>query len=197
MTAEQAIAFVTFATVAAITPGPSNMMLTATGAVAGVARGMPCLLGVGAGMGLMMFVVGLGLGTVILLNPIVLGLLRWSGAAFLVWLAWRIGTVPYTDRAHDGKPVGFLGAFSFQWLNPKSWLVSLSATSTYFVSDGSAVAQASWIAGLFFVVAIGCGFVWLAFGVVVRRSLRSASAQRPFNITMGVLLGLSVLMVLL
>ena len=49
MTAEQAIAFFLFAFVAAITPGPSNLILTSTGASVGVLRGLPSLFGVAGG----------------------------------------------------------------------------------------------------------------------------------------------------
>lgn len=87
MTTEQAVAFLLFAVVAAVTPGPSNVMLTAAGANAGVGRGLPCLLGVVVGMGLMMFLVPLGLGSLVLAHPLALRLLNWGGAAFLLWLA--------------------------------------------------------------------------------------------------------------
>src|SRR5229473_1795217 len=92
MTAEQALAFFVFSVVAAGTPGPSNALLTATGANVGVWRGLPALFGIGAGMGLMMFVVAFGLGSVILDNPLVLMGVKWCGAAVLLWLAWKIAT---------------------------------------------------------------------------------------------------------
>src|SRR5260370_37146954 len=85
MTVEQALAFFVFSVVAAGTPGPSNALLTATGANVGVRRGLPALLGVGAGRGLMMFVVAFGLGSLILDNPIVLTGVKWCGAAGLWW----------------------------------------------------------------------------------------------------------------
>ncbi len=66
MSMEQAVGFLVFALVAAVTPGPSNIMLTAVGAQAGVVPGLPCLLGVSTGMGLMMFLVPLGLGSLVL-----------------------------------------------------------------------------------------------------------------------------------
>ena len=93
MTIDQAIAFFVFSVVAAGTPGPSNALLTATGANVGVLRGLPALFGVAAGMGLMMFVVAFGLGSVILDNPMVLTGVKWCGAAVLCWLAWKIATV--------------------------------------------------------------------------------------------------------
>src|SRR5262249_59135140 len=109
-TIERAVAFLLFAVVAAVTPGPSNIMLTAAGAQAGVLRGLPCLLGVMTGMGLMMFLVPLGLGSVVLQNPLVLKALHWGGAAVLLWLAWKIATPQSLDSRTRGNPGGVLGA---------------------------------------------------------------------------------------
>ena len=86
------LAFLLFAFVAAVTPGPSNVMLVAAGAQAGVVRGVPCLLGVASGMAVMMFLVPLGLGSLVLGHPLILTLLHWGGAAFLLWLSWKIAT---------------------------------------------------------------------------------------------------------
>ncbi len=197
MSAEQALAFVIFATVAAITPGPSNVMLMASGAAGGVLRGLPCLFGVGAGMALMMFVVAFGLGAIVLAHPALVVVLKGFGAAFLLWLSWRIARAPQAADASAGaRPVGFLGAFAFQWLNPKSWLVSTSAAAAYLPGGASALLQASWIAGLFVVVVLACGLVWLAFGAAMRRLLTSPKSHRAFNATMGVLLACSVLLLL-
>src|SRR3982075_4274194 len=99
MTIEQAVAFIVFSAVAAGTPGPSNALLTATGANVGVVRGLPALFGVAAGMGLMMFVVAFGLGSVILDHPLILTAVKWCGAAVLLWLAWKIATASPTNAA--------------------------------------------------------------------------------------------------
>src|SRR5262249_53275804 len=122
MTLEQTAAFVVFSVAAAGTPGPSNALLTATGANVGVLRGLPCLLGVAAGMGLMMFLVAFGLGSVILANPVVLQVVKWCGAAFLCWLAWKIATAGRGGAASGAQPGGFLGAAALPWSNPHSWL---------------------------------------------------------------------------
>jgi threonine/homoserine/homoserine lactone efflux protein len=195
MTTEQALAFLVFSTVAAITPGPSNVMLTATGATIGVRRGLPCLLGVGLGMALMMFLVAFGLGAVVLGHPQFLTALKWCGAAFLLWLSWKIATATPGGTPDEAGAVGFPGAFAFQWLNPKSWLVSTGASGTYLQADGVALVQALWFAGLFCMVALACGFVWLAFGGALRRLLRAPRFQRGFNVSMGVLLAGSVLFI--
>src|SRR5215472_15244353 len=131
MTAGQSLAFLLFAVVAAITPGPSNLIITSTGAAAGLFRGLPCLGGVVAGMGVMMFLVAFGLGNILLASPVLLLILKVCGIGFLLWLAWKIATSGHSDATTEKRPVGFWGAAAFQWINPKSWLVSIGAVSTY------------------------------------------------------------------
>ena len=195
MTLEQMLAFVGFSVVVAGTPGPSNALLTATGARVGIGRGLPALLGVAAGMAALMFVVAFGLGTLILEQPLVLLALKWTGAAVLIWLAWKIATARGHAAETQARPIGFGGAAAFQWVNPKSWLACTSAAAAFLDhSHGSAALQAGLLAALFVVAALPCCFVWLAFGAVVQRALRSERAQRTFNIAMGALLALSVVL---
>jgi threonine/homoserine/homoserine lactone efflux protein len=196
MTLEQAIAFFIFSVAAAGTPGPSNALLTATGANVGVRRGLPCLFGVAIGMGLMMFVVAFGLGSVILRSPAVLEGVKWGGAAVLCWLAWRIATAGRASAAVSGPPVGFLGAAAFQWINPKSWLVCASAAAT-FLEEGAngALAQSAAFGLTFMLASLPSCFPWLAFGAVLHRFLRSERALRVFNAAMGALLAASVLLI--
>lgn len=196
MTAEQALAFLVFSFVAAITPGPSNLMLTATGAIAGLRRGLPCLAGVALGMGLLIFTVAMGLGHLALGHALVLKGINWLGAAFLIWLAWKIATAPPGGAAGEAKPVGFREAALFQWINPKSWLVASSAAGTYLQADAGAWLQSALFAGLFVTAALPSGLAWLAFGASMQRLLRSPRAARLFNVAMGVALAASVVMIL-
>ena len=198
MTTEQVTAFLLFAVVAAVTPGPSNIMLTAAGAHAGVRRGLPCLLGVSTGMGLMMFLVPLGLGSLVLEHPLLLRALNGGGAAVLLWLSWKIATSRSrieTDLRKD--PVGYVGAAVFQWVNPKSWLVSASAAGTFLSGHaGSPIVQAASLGALFVMAALPSGLVWLAFGASVQHLLHSDRRLRTFNIVMGALLALSIGLIL-
>ena len=191
------MAFLLFAVVAAVTPGPSNVMLTAAGARAGILRGLPCLLGVTTGMASMMFVVPLGLGTVVLAHPVLLTGLKWGGGAFLLWLSWKIAASSGgIDAAHAPDPVGYLSAAAFQWINPKSWLVSTSAAATFLSADaGTPGRQAVWLAGLFLVASLPSCFLWLASGAAVQRLVSTPRRQRVLNVVMGLLLALSIVLV--
>ena len=195
MTPEHAIAFLLFAVAAAGTPGPSNVLVAATGARVGVLRGLPCLLGVSVGMGVMMFLFAFGLGRAVVGSPAALSALHWIGAAFLLWLAWKIASADPRPAAIAGPPVGFLGAATFQWVNPKSWLVSASAAGTYLDAAGGALAQALAFGVLFVLASFPCCFAWLVFGATAHRRLRTERARRLFNVAMGVLLAASVVLV--
>lgn len=195
ITAGQALAFLLFAVVAAITPGPSNLILTSTGAKVGLLRGLPCLGGVVIGMGLMMFLVAFGLGNVVLTTPWVILLLKWIGTGFLLWLSWKIATAGHSDATAEKQPLGFWGATAFQWINPKSWLVSISAVSVYLhPAAGKAFIQALAFGLLFLLAALPSCFTWLAFGASLHRLLSRQRTARILNVGMGILLAGSVLL---
>lgn len=197
MTTEQVIAFTLFVIVAAITPGPSNLILLSTGSAAGILRGLPCLFGVAIGMGILMFLVAFGLGSLVLESPLLLQGLKWGGIGFLLWLSWKIITAGHTEVTGAPEFVGFWQAAAFQWINPKSWLVSAGAAATYLRADpGSALAQSLTFGVLFILAALPCCFLWLAFGATIQRLLHTQRAVRIFNIVMGALLAGSILLFL-
>ena len=102
---------------------------------------------------------------------------------------------PTTSVEKNARPIGFLGAAAFQWVNPKSWLVCTSAAATFVDQSGGTVQlQAAMIALIFVLAALPCCFVWPAFGAVVQRALRSERARRAFNVVLGTLLAASVVL---
>jgi threonine/homoserine/homoserine lactone efflux protein len=114
MSFEQAAAFVVFAVVTSITPGPNNVMLTATGANVGIRRGLPHMFGISLGFALMLFVVSAGAGTALLASPEAMRVLRLVGIAVLFWLAWKIATTKRSPTGKRERPIGFFGAVAFQ-----------------------------------------------------------------------------------
>jgi threonine/homoserine/homoserine lactone efflux protein len=194
MTAEQALAFGLFAIVAAITPGPSNIILASTGAAVGVRRGLPCLFGVTAGMGFMMFVVALGLGSLVLDHSVILTAVKWCGIGFLLWLSWKIATAGRGHATEQREAIGFWKAAAFQWVNPKSWLVSASAVAAYLHAEDGALVQSIAFGILFLVAALPSCSVWLVFGASLQQVLRTDRAVRAFNVAMGTILAGSLVL---
>ena len=195
MTAGHTIAFLLFAVVAAITPGPSNLILASTGAAVGVVRGLPALLGQAVGMGVMLFLVAFGLGSLVLKNPFIVLGLKWCGVAFLLWLSWKIARAGHTGEMEARVHVGFWGVAAFQWVNPKSWLVCAAAVGAYSqVEAANALAWSVTLALLFILAALPSCFVWLAAGAGMQRFLRTGQAFRIFNVAMALLLAGSILL---
>jgi threonine/homoserine/homoserine lactone efflux protein len=197
MSLNQAEAFFLFALVAAVTPGPSNTLILATASTVGAHRGLPCVLGAAAGMSALLFCSTLGLGQLIVAQPMLVKAMNWCGAAFLLWVAWRIANADGPAAVSPTKPAGFLEAAAFQWVNPKGWLVAVSAAATYLqATPDSALLQALVFAALFFAAAFPSGLVWLSLGAALQTLLRNNGARRTFNIAMGIVMAASILMLL-
>lgn len=198
MTRQEILAFLTFSVVAAITPGPSNIMVTATGAAVGFWRGLPCLLGVSVGMASLIFSVALGLGQLLVAHKSILPLMNWLGALFLLWLSWKIATAEVVGDTKDKKAFGFYHAALFQWVNPKSWIVATGAIGAYFHSDSiGIIPYAGAFALLFFLAAVPSLLIWLLFGALLERHLfLQRSTARIFNRAMGLLLAASTILII-
>lgn len=193
MTLDAMTAFFVFALVAAVTPGPSNLMVLSAGARAGLVGALPCLAGVVAGMALLIGAAALGLGGVVTALPGAMAALRWGGAALLLWLAWQIARAAPMQAGASAEPVGFWRALAFQWVNPKSWIVATSAAATYGASASEApYGRALLMAGLFAAAAAPSAGLWLAFGSALQRVLTDARHARAFNVAMGLMLAASV-----
>lgn len=193
MTLELTIGFVGYAFVTSITPGPNNTMLLASGLNFGLRRSWPHIAGINLGFGAMMFAVGLGVDTLFALVPHLHETLKVVGTLYLLYLAWRIASGgPMTEEdAGTGRPMTFLGAAAFQWVNPKAWMMVVGAISTYVPDDGGwrAVAVATL---LFVVVNLPCITAWTALGIGLRRILTKPRYVRRFNYLMAAILCLSV-----
>lgn len=197
MTPDQAVAFFTFSLVAAITPGPSNVMITATSSLVGIRRGFPCALGAAAGMSALLFCSEVGLGRLLIGFPVIMGAMKWAGAALLPWLSWKIATAGPMNGGKAGRAVGFWGAAGFQWLNPKAWLVAVSAASVYGITGtGNPALAALLFAAVFFVAAFPSCLVWLLLGAMISGLLRDERSARIFNVVMGLLLAVSVVIII-
>jgi threonine/homoserine/homoserine lactone efflux protein len=190
MSPENLLALATFAFVSSITPGPNNLMLMASGINFGFVRTIPHMLGVSLGFVLLAGVVGLGLGQVFTRFPVMHTVLLVVSVIYLVWLAWKIANAAppaSANRSSSAKPMSFLAAALFQWVNPKAWTMAITAMTT-FVPPEAPVMSLLIVAGLFALInlpSVGC---WTVLGVQMRRLLDDPKALRVFNITAALLL---------
>ena len=181
-------ALIGFAFVSSITPGPNNLMLMASGANFGVRRTLPHMMGVGIGFTAMIVGVGLGLNGIFEALPWTHTALEVFAVVYLLWLAWKIATAaPATPQAPEAaRPITFWQAAAFQWVNPKAWMMVISAL-TFYAADQS-LAAVLLVAGVFGAINLPCISLWTFLGQEMRRVLTSPARLRAFNVTMALLL---------
>ncbi len=187
-------AFLTFAFVSSITPGPNNTMLFLSGVNFGFKRTVPHILGVTIGFAILVLVSGLGLGEIFTKWPFLETILRYGCALYLLFLAWQIlrsGQIQ-SDKAEGKKPISFLQAVIFQWINPKAWLMAVVGVTTY-VPLQHFFLNISILIAVFLIFVCFSGGVWTLCGNWIQRFLDRPQYLRCFNITMAILLVLSLI----
>lgn len=189
MSPDQLLAFSVFAFVSSITPGPNNLMLLASGVNFGLRRSLPHMLGITLGFVFLVLCIGLGLYQVFHALPWLQKLLRYLGAAYLVYLAWQIAHAgrPQGQSTDSGQPFSFLQAAAFQWVNPKAWIMALGAISTYTPAEHFS-RHVLLITLLFGLINLPSVSVWTLAGTGLRHWLDNPRALRAFNISMALLL---------
>ncbi|MFT7028257.1 MAG: threonine/homoserine/homoserine lactone efflux protein [Paracoccaceae bacterium] len=185
-----------FALAGTWTPGPNNAMLAASGANFGFRRTAPHFLGVSLGLGAMCLALGLGLGEVFRHSALLRETLRWVGAAAMLWIAWKIARAAAPGKGRVGaRPLTFLQAAGFQWINPKAWLMSLGVLAQ-FATGAAPLVEATVIAGVFTVSGLTSSPCWTLFGRQAARWLGEGPRLRAFNLTMAAMVALGVIALL-
>lgn len=177
-----------FAFVTSITPGPNNFMLLASGVNFGFRRTIPHMLGVGIGFFVLLLGVGFGLGAVFETVPQLYTALKFAGGAYLVYLAYKIGMSRSIGEVEGkARPMSFMAAAAFQWVNPKAWVMAVTAMATY-TSHNAYIFTVLLVGLAFAAVNLPCVSSWAGFGTLMRGWLSDPVRLKWFNISMAVLL---------
>jgi threonine/homoserine/homoserine lactone efflux protein len=172
-------------------------MVTASAANFGFRRAIPHMLGITLGFAMLLMAVGLGLAGLIEAAPRLHALLKYAGAAYLLYLAWRIARADAgPGAAARSRPIGLLEASLFQWINPKGWVIAVGALTTYTTVGGDVVWEMAVVAGVNAATCLASVAIWAGFGAAIGRLLGTARARAAFNWSMAGLLVLSLLPVI-
>ena len=187
-------ALLVFAFVSSVTPGPNNLMLLASGVNFGFRRTVPHMAGIGFGFWLLLMAVGLGLGAMLSAFPTLHLALKIAGGAYLLYLAWRVATSRSmgSGGTAQSRPMTFLEAVAFQWINPKAWVMAVTAMAIY-TDPQRPLLTVVLVAAAFAIVNFPSVSVWAAFGVALRGFLADPVRLKWFNIAMGVLLAATLI----
>lgn len=189
------VPLLTYVATMSVTPGPNNLMLAASGVNFGFRRSVPHILGVSVGHGIQVFLIGLALAWVMQW----LSVFRWplviAGCLYLLRLAWRQAHAGQPDVNPKARPLGFIGAVLFQWINPKAWMMVINTVILFLPHN------AGWQAGAVLMlwcaaINLPCIAVWALAGDRLRARLRQPAFARLFNCTMALLLAATALWIL-
>jgi threonine/homoserine/homoserine lactone efflux protein len=192
MTLELFLGLFVFAGVAAFTPGPNNTLLMASGMNFGFRRTLPVILGVTIGFPLMIGLIGLGLGRVFEAYPVIYQTLKYAGAAYMMYLAWKIATATLRKSESDAaKPMSFLQMSLFQWINPKGWVMAITALSAYTLASDYYTGVVTVVA-VFMLTGVTSAMTWAAFGAVLKGFMTDPRYFRVINVGLASLLVVSL-----
>jgi threonine/homoserine/homoserine lactone efflux protein len=192
VTTEMLFAATSFACVMSFTPGPNNILLAASGVNFGFVRSIPHILGVKFGFVALLAACALGLGLLFTTYPVAQTALKIVGAAYMLWLAWKVANAGSASGASAGnRPISFLQATAFQWVNPKGIVAAVAAVAL-FIGPDSGTTDFLLLLFVFGLCTILSATTWTAFGAALSTFLRNPSYARAFNIAMAVLLVASI-----
>ncbi|HEX8413406.1 MAG TPA: LysE family translocator, partial [Sphingomicrobium sp.] len=175
------------------TPGPNNLMLASAGARFGFARTWRHQLGIVLGFAVMTLCVGFGIAAFIAAVPELYTVMKIASIGYILFLAWKTATARAdAPTGNADRPMGILAAAGFQWINPKAWIMTLTAMATYTTPGHDARLQVLLLVAVFAVVGAASSSTWVAFGQLIRRYLTSARRRTAFNVFMAALLVASV-----
>jgi threonine/homoserine/homoserine lactone efflux protein len=183
------IAFVVFAAVMYFTPGPNNIMVLSSGLTFGFRPTIPHIAGITFGCAFMVAAVGVGFGAIFIAYPLLQTVLKYAGAAYLVYLAATIAlSEPIKPGEDTGRrPMTFWGAALFQWVNVKGWVMVIGTITAY-----AGIASFPWNIAIQVVLCLLLGVVstsiWTLSGSSLRSLMTSPRAVRVFNLAMAALL---------
>jgi threonine/homoserine/homoserine lactone efflux protein len=183
------IAYVVFAAVMYFTPGPNNVMVLSSGLTYGFRRTIPLMAGITLGCAFMVAAVGLGLGTIFVAYPVLQTILKYAGAAYLIYLAAVIAMAEPVAPGQDNRrgPMTFWGGAIFQWVNVKGWVMVIGTITAY-----AGIARFPWNiilqVAVNLVLGVAATSAWTLSGSSLRGFLTSPGAVRAFNIVMAALL---------
>lgn len=185
-----------FSFVTAVSPGPNNTFLLSSGANFGLRKSLPYLSGIMVGLIGMMTAMATGLGIIFTTLPVLYQILKWVGFAYIVWLAYLI--IRSTSKSETGQAqyIGFWKATTFQFVNPKAWVVIGSFMAT-MVPVGSGFLASAFVCLVFLVFTYPGALLWAVAGQVLKDWLSKPARRKVFNIASAILLVLAMLPVIL
>ncbi len=193
------VALALYSTLMGSTPGPNNVMLTASGVNFGFARTIPHMLGIACGHTVLVMMACLSLGEIFVRYPLAQRSLKIAGFCYLLYLSWRIlMSSSNSENKGRSRPLNFYEAMLFPLINPKAW-VFVTTTAVLFLPKGETgvLMNAFLLSFASGTIVILCEALWVGFGHALRKFLRNPVSLQIFNaVIAAALVGTAIYLVI-
>tara|TARA_Y100000590_G_C15468808_1_gene919362 strand:+ start:306 stop:914 length:609 start_codon:yes stop_codon:yes gene_type:complete len=181
-----------------VTPGPNNSILTASGIKFGFFRSIPNIFGIPTGHGIQLALVCLGLGSLFAAFPILLDILRYVGASYILYLAYKMfGSLNITSNEEKSRPLKFYEAILFQFVNPKAWVICVTAVSLFYPEKENLMIGTFFMVFMSTLINIPSISVWALGGSIIRYYLNNSILKKIIEWLLALLLLATAISVLL
>ena len=171
------------------TPGPNNSILTASGIKFGFIRTTPNIFGIPTGHGIQLALVCFGLGALFTQFPILLNILKYVGACYLLYLAWKMfGSLNVSSAENKSNPLKYYEAILFQFVNPKAWVICITAVSLFYPRDENIIIGTVFMVVMSTVINIPSISMWALGGSVIRNYLTNEKLKKITECLLAILL---------
>ena len=172
-----------------VTPGPNNSILTASGIKFGFIRSVPNIIGISSGHGIQLALVCFGLGSLFLQFPILLEILKYIGACYLLYLAWKMfGSLNISITDEKSSPLKYYEAILFQFVNPKAWVICITAVSLFYPEKENLIIGTLFLVIMSTIINLPSISMWAFGGSVIRHYLGNIKLKKIIEWLLAILL---------
>ena len=172
-----------------VTPGPNNSILTASGIKFGFIRSIPNIIGVSSGHGVQLALVCFGLGSLFTQFPILLEVLKYIGACYLLYLAWKMfGSLNISITEEKSSPLKYYEAILFQFVNPKAWVICITAVSLFYPENVNLIIGTLFLVIMSTIINLPSISIWAFGGSIIRRYLSNKKLKTIIEWILAILL---------
>ena len=179
-----------------VTPGPNNAMLTASGIKFGFKKTIPHLIGIPFGHTIQITLVCFGLGNLFQKYPLIQNYLKWLCFFYLLYLGWKIIGSFSEHKKESGRPLKLYEAALFQFMNPKAWVVALTASTAFFPVNENFYLATTFIALTAPFVCFPSICLWALFGSSIKILIKNAKIKKIVEYFLAVLLIFTAIIIL-
>ncbi len=171
------------------TPGPNNSILTASGIKFGFIKSIPNIIGISSGHGIQLALVCFGLGSLFMQFPILFEILKYIGACYLLYLAWKMfGSLNISTTDEKSSPLKYYEAILFQFVNPKAWVICITAVSLFYPEKENLIIGTLFLVIMSTIINLPSISMWAFGGSVIRHYLSNEKLKKIIEYLLAILL---------